>query len=87
MTRIHVDADGSKIDLELNELEDKFYLQAVEKFEQNIHWLEFDEFAFGPFSPIYKNERHHKDVLQKPLYKALEDMWIRLGIQQGYVQQ
>ena len=84
MTRVHILSDGSEIHLDLNEVEGKFYLQAVEKFEKKINWLEFDEFAFGPGSPIYKNERRHLDVIQKPLYKALEDMWIRLGVEQGH---
>ena len=87
MTRVHVSADGSKVNLDLNDVEDKFYLQAIEKFKQNINWLEFDEFAFGSGSPIYCNKRRSSEVIKEPLYRVLEDMWLKLGIQQGQVRQ
>ena len=85
MTRVHVNPDGSETVLDLNELEERFYLQAVEKFKQNLPWNEFDEFAFGPLSPIYNNERKSLEVMKNPLYGVLEDMWIQLGIQQSCV--
>ena len=77
---------GLEIDLShLNEAEKKFYLQAFSEFEKNVDWLGFDRFVFGRNSALYKGERSHLDVLKNPLYLAVEDMWLRLGIRQGKI--
>lgn len=69
----------------LTEAQLKFYRQAVEKFRNNVSWLEFDEFALGAKSPIFARQSSHLDVLKDPLYLALKDMWLRLGVKQGMI--
>jgi len=70
---------------DLTETEKKFYRQALKKFRDNINWLVFDEFAFGKQSPIYSQRRSHLDVLKEPLFLALKDMSLQLGVQQGMI--
>ena len=75
-----------KISLDdLTETEKKFYRQALKKFRANISWLAFDEFAFGRQSPIYSHRKSHLDVLKEPLFLALKDMSLQLGVQQGMI--
>ena len=75
-----------KISLDsLTETEKKFYRQALKKFRANIGWLAFDEFAFGRQSPIYSHRKSHLDVLKEPLFLALKDMSLQLGVQQGMI--
>ena len=69
----------------LTEAERRFYRQALKKFGENTKWLAFDEFAFGMMSPIYSNRNSHRDVLKDPLYLALKDMSLQLGVQQGMI--
>lgn len=74
---------GVSIELgHLNEAETKFYRQALRKFQSNTDWLAFDEFAFGMTSPIYSNQTSHRDVAKNPLFLALNDMCLQLGVQQ-----
>lgn len=70
---------------ELTERQRKFYQQALEKFRQNTHWLAFDAFAFGAMSPLYFGRKSHLEVLKDPLYQALKDMCLQLGVQQGMI--
>lgn len=63
----------------------KFYRQAVERFVAKMNWTDFDDFAFGRESPLYDGVQLRRDVLDTPLYLELRDMWIKLGIEQGYV--
>ncbi len=65
--------------------ETAFLSRARKKFEQNADWLEFEDFAFGSRSPLYSKQRSHKAVLTHPLYVALKDMWLQLGVRQGKV--
>jgi hypothetical protein len=69
----------------LTEEKTKFYRQALEKFRKNVDWLVFEEFVFGPMSPLYSGRKSRREVVEDPLYLALEDMWLQLGIQQGMV--
>ena len=69
----------------LTERQKKFYREAVEKFQQNTSWLAFDAFAFGAMSPLYVARKSHLDVLKHPLYRALKDMCLQLGVQQGMI--
>lgn len=62
-----------------------FYARALELFRRNTSWLAFEEFAFGPRSPLYQNHESHVEVLKDPLYLSLEDMWLQLGVQQGMI--
>lgn len=70
---------------QLTQEEDTFLHRARKKFAQNADWLEFEDFAFGSRSPLYSKTRSHKDVLMHPLYVALKDMWLELGVRQGKV--
>ena len=77
---------GISINLEnLTPVEEKFYRQALKKLQENTKWSAFDEFAFGMRSPIYNGRRSHIDVLNSPLYIALRDISVQLGVQQGLV--
>jgi len=69
----------------LSRVQREFYTRALELFRRNTSWLEFEEFAFGPRSPLYESAESHITVLKDPLYLALEDMWLQLGVQQGMV--
>lgn len=67
-------------------LDDRAFLQrARENFERNMDWLAFEEFAFGMHSPLFAQTRSHRDVRENPLYVALRDMWLELGVRQGYI--
>ena len=66
--------------------EERAFLQrAREKFEANIDWFAFEEFAFGMRSPIFAKQRSHPNVVEHPLYTALKSMWLDLGVRQGRV--
>jgi hypothetical protein len=69
----------------LTESERAFYEKAVRQFQRNVDWVSFDEFLFSPKSPIYAGRRSHLEVLRHPLYLALRDMWLQLGVQQGMI--
>lgn len=77
---------GIRIDLSiLNQEEQSFYRAAKERFDNQIAWFDFDDFAFGMGSPLYRGRASHHEVLQNPLYVALKDMWLELGVRQGRV--
>lgn len=65
--------------------EQRFLEIARGKFLQNTDWFEFEDFAFGSRSPLFAATRSHRDVLTHPLYLALKDMWLQLGVRQGRV--
>lgn len=65
--------------------ENAFLARARAKFAGNADWFEFEDFAFGSRSPLYSKSRSHQDVLAHPLYIALKDMWLELGVRQGRV--
>lgn len=65
--------------------EESFLHRAERKFADNADWFEFEDFAFGSRSPLYSKTRSQKDVLAHPLYVALKDMWLELGVRQGRV--
>jgi hypothetical protein len=65
--------------------EQAFLRRARAKFASNADWLEFEDFAFGSRSPLFASKRSHHDVLQHPLYLALKDMWLELGLRQGRI--
>ena len=83
----YVNSDtGVEIELAgLTERKTKFYRQALERFRKNVDWLVFEEFVFGPLSPLYSERKSRQEVIEDPLYLALEDMWLQLGVQQGKV--
>jgi hypothetical protein len=72
----------------LNDLtpeESAFYRRALEYFHSGMAWLSFDEFAFGPSSPIYKGKKKPQEVVKHPLFLVLKDMSVELGISQGKI--
>src|SRR3954468_20557637 len=84
--RYHNPNSGLRIDLpNLDNERHRFYQSAVEKFDRNMDWLEFEEFAFSFSSPVFKASRNRREVLGDPLYLVLKDLWLRLGIRQGMV--
>src|SRR5437763_15026717 len=62
-----------------------FLRQAEKKYRSNTNWFEFEDFAFGMRSPLFSRHRSHLDVLRHPLYLALKEMWLDLGVKQGLV--
>jgi hypothetical protein len=65
--------------------EQAFLERARRKFNEGTDWLAFEDFAFGNRSPIFARNRSHQDVLQHPLYVALKEMWLDLGVRQGRI--
>jgi hypothetical protein len=77
---------GLQIDLSrLDSDRKRFYQSALEKLDENVPWLEFEDFAFSFGSPVFRASRNRKEVLSDPLYVVLKDIWLRLGIRQGLV--
>jgi len=73
---------------DLNALTDDeraFYHLALKRYRADADWLAFEDLAFGMRSPIYQRQRSHLDVLQHPLYIALREMWLDLGVKQGMI--
>ena len=69
----------------LSPAETAFYRQAYSYFKKGMDWRSFHSFAFGLQSPIYANRRSQKEVTARPLFLALRDMWLQLGINQKRV--
>src|ERR1043166_4463733 len=65
--------------------EHAFLRQAERKYRANANWFEFEDFAFGMRSPLFSRQRSHLDVLKHPLYIALREMWLDLGVKPGLV--
>lgn len=65
--------------------ERNFLREAETKYRSNTNWFEFEDFAFGMRSPLFSRRRSHLDVLRHPLYIALKEMWLDLGVRQGLV--
>jgi hypothetical protein len=77
---------GLKVSLEdLSDTQQRFLAEAQRRLRANVGWLAFDEFAFGAHSPLYAGQKSHKNVLHSPLYRALKDMSLQLGVQQGRI--
>jgi len=77
---------GFAIDLgELDEEKKRFFDVARKLFQKNTNWFEFEQLVFSYTSPIFSRSRNRADVVHDPLFKALKDMWLQLGIDQGFV--
>lgn len=77
---------GVRIDLsQLNEKERRFYEAATARYRVKPNWLEFQAFAFGMDNPAFAPDRSHADALTHPLYLALRDMFLQLGVTQGKI--
>jgi hypothetical protein len=77
---------GVRIDLSgLDEHEKAFFREAEKRVRAGAPWFEFDDFAFGMSSPLYASRHTDRDVLEHPLFAALKDMWLELGVRQGRI--
>lgn len=76
----------TKDNLELDGADADFFRRALDKFHSNANWSSFENFAFGPSSPIYARRKSYGRLVKDPLYRALQDMWLQLGVNQGEVQ-
>jgi hypothetical protein len=66
--------------------EEAFLARARACEAENLDWFAFESFAFGMQSPIFSKSRsHHGPHVENPVYIALREMWLRLGIRQGWV--
>lgn len=71
---------------ELSLTESEFFGRALAKFSSNVSWGEFENFGFGPRSPIYTRRKSYGRLVLDPLCRALQDMWLQLGVNQAEVQ-
>jgi hypothetical protein len=76
-----LDIDLGPIDAEKRRLFDT----AQEKFRKNTNWFEFEQLVFTYTSPIFSRAKNRADVVNEPLFHALKDMWLQLGIDQGFI--
>lgn len=84
--RYHNERTG--IDVDLTHLDDekkRFFEAAREKFRRNVSWFEFEQLVFSYTSPLFRHSRNRAEVVNDPLFLALKDMWLQLGIKQGFV--
>jgi hypothetical protein len=77
---------GLSIDLgQLDAEKKRFFEAAQNQFRSNVNWFEFEQLVFSYTSPVFHKSRNRADVLRDPLYHSLKDMWLQLGVQQGFV--
>ena len=77
---------GVSIDLgDLDVAKRHLYERALEQFRSGVSWFEFEQFVFSYTSPLFSAARDRAAVVKDPLYAALKDMWLQLGIDQGFV--
>jgi hypothetical protein len=77
---------GVSIDLgQLDAEKKRFFETAQNQFRGNANWFEFEQLVFSYTSPVFHKSRNRAEVLRDPLYHSLKDMWLQLGIQQGFV--
>lgn len=75
-------------DIDLGELDPPrklLYERAQKLFRSNTSWFTFERMAFSFYSPLFDGITDRKEVVRSPLFKALQDMWLQLGVNQGYV--
>ena len=76
----------TKENFDLDGADANFFRRALDKFDSNADWSSFENFAFGSSSPIYARRKSYGRLVKDPLYRALQDMWLQLGVNQGEVQ-
>jgi hypothetical protein len=79
---------SSGVSIDLGQLDDekkRFFEAAQNQFRNNANWFEFEQLVFSYTSPVFHRSRNRAEVLRDPLYHSLKDMWLQLGIQQGFV--
>jgi len=67
----------------LSPVERDFLRQAEKKYRANTFWLDFEDWAFSMRSPVFSRNRTHRNIVQNPLFIALKEMWLDLGVKQG----
>jgi hypothetical protein len=87
MKRIYQNSrTGVRVDLStLSEQEEVFFREAQKRARASVPWFEFDDFAFGMSSPLYAKRDTDRAVVEHPLFAALKDMWLELGVRQGRI--
>jgi hypothetical protein len=78
----------SQVSIDLGKLDAakaRLYETALARFRGNANWFEFEQFVFSYTSPLFSKSRSRAEVIDDPLYAALKDMWLQLGIDQGFV--
>src|SRR2546430_6546481 len=84
--RYHNKESGVDVDLgTLNDEKRRLFEATHERFRKNTNWFEFEQLVFSFTSPLFRNAKSRAEVLTDPLYTALKDMWLQLGINQGFV--
>jgi hypothetical protein len=84
--RYHNRESGLEINLgELDTEKKHLYERAQKLFRSNASWFAFEQVVFTYTSPLFHRSRNRADVFNDPLYKALKEMWLQLGIDQGFV--
>jgi len=84
--RYHNPKSDLEIDLgHLDAEKRRIFDAAQEKFRKNTNWFEFEQIVFSYTSPIFSRAKNRADVVNEPLFHALKDMWLQLGIDQGFV--
>ena len=77
---------GVTIDLgDLDAAKRRLYERALEQFREGVSWFAFEHLIFSYTSPLFSTARNRADVVDDPLFAALKDMWLQLGIDQGFV--
>src|ERR1044072_8832829 len=85
---MHYHNPKSGLDLDLGHIDaDKrrLFETASEMFRKNTSWFAFEQLIFSYTSPLFRKSKSRADVINEPLFLALKDMWLQLGIDQGYV--
>ena len=78
----------SGLDVDLGKLSperERFFEDARRQFQKNVSWFDFERVVFSYWSPLFSGLKNRADVVNEPLFIALKDMWLQLGINQGYV--
>ena len=84
--RYHNPETGVDVDLgELDPPRKRLYERAQKLFRSNASWFAFEQLAFAWPSPLFEEGVVRAEVLRSALFIALKDMWLQLGVNQGYV--
>jgi len=78
----------SGLDIDLGDLSPeraRLFDIARKQFQKNVSWFVFEQLIFSYTSPLFKDLKTRADVVNDPLFTALKDMWLQLGIKQGFV--
>ncbi|PYQ29428.1 MAG: hypothetical protein DMF56_10695 [Acidobacteria bacterium] len=70
---------------ELSPERKQFFERALKLFRSNASWFAFEQMAFSFYSPLFHGVRNRAEVVNDPLFEALQDMWLQLGINQGFI--